>query len=260
MSPEPEPYREDDEDDYAPQSIFAAGWFRAALVLTVLAIVVVVSLPYLLNWFEPAPVPPQQGRGESAPSAVTPQPAPSSPPAVAAVPAETKPPSAAVGDKAVPEPKAAEPKPAAGKPGGDASPGRPVAAASPAPADKPLRTAEAKPTAEQPARAAEAKARPALPKPAAESKPAPAAGKGEYWVQLGVFKERPNAEAVAKVAREQGYAVEVTQVTKSGDGVPAGSYHLVRAGSFPDLAAASKARDALRGKGHTGFVTKSKAP
>ncbi len=54
MSPERDDYRDDDDrEEFASRSIFSAGWFRAVLVLTVLAIVVVISLPYLLNWFEP---------------------------------------------------------------------------------------------------------------------------------------------------------------------------------------------------------------
>src|SRR5881397_602534 len=58
-NPEQDEYLDEDErDDIAQRSIFSAGWFRALLVLTVLAIVVVVSLPYLLNWLEPTPAPP----------------------------------------------------------------------------------------------------------------------------------------------------------------------------------------------------------
>ena len=56
---DPEEFIEEDEqDEIARRSIFSAGWFRALLVLTVLAIIVVVSLPYLLNWLEPNPSPP----------------------------------------------------------------------------------------------------------------------------------------------------------------------------------------------------------
>ena len=66
----------DEESEYAPRSIFAAGWFRAVLVLTVLAIVVVVALPYLLNWFEPAPagmkVAPPKPSAPAAPIATAP--------------------------------------------------------------------------------------------------------------------------------------------------------------------------------------------
>src|SRR6266849_1541352 len=55
-NPEQDEYLDEDErDDIAQRSIFSAGWFRALLVLTVLAIVVVVSLPYLLNWLDPTP-------------------------------------------------------------------------------------------------------------------------------------------------------------------------------------------------------------
>ena len=43
--PDPEEFIEEDEqDELARRSIFSAGWFRALLVLTVLAIIVVVML------------------------------------------------------------------------------------------------------------------------------------------------------------------------------------------------------------------------
>src|SRR5262249_35763995 len=59
MSIEHDTFHEDDDEleDVAGRSIFSAGWFRALLLLTVMAIGVVVALPYLLNWFEPAPPP-----------------------------------------------------------------------------------------------------------------------------------------------------------------------------------------------------------
>lgn len=45
-----------DEDAYeGPPSIFIMGWFRAALVLIVLAIVVVISVPWLLDLFDGTP-------------------------------------------------------------------------------------------------------------------------------------------------------------------------------------------------------------
>ncbi len=244
MSPEPEPYREDDEEEeYAPQSIFAAGWFRAVLVLTVLAIVVVVSLPYLLNWFEPKPTLPQPAQRATAPQVAEPK---AAEPRAAA---ETKLPEAKGGPKAVAE-----------KPSGDK--GSTPAKAS---AEKPALPAAAKP-AERAAKA-EPKAVAALPSaeskaaaPAPAGKPAPAAGRGSYWLQLGLFKDRANAESLAKAVREQGFAVEVTQIAKSNGSLPPGTYHLVRAGGFPDRATAGKAREALGAKGHQAFVTKSTAP
>ena len=57
-----------DADVYdGPPSIFVTGWFRAALVLVVLAIVVVITVPWLMDLFEGgAPRPPTSS---SAPSA-----------------------------------------------------------------------------------------------------------------------------------------------------------------------------------------------
>src|SRR5947207_5980787 len=93
--PDRDEFHEDDEqDDIAQRSIFSAGWFRALLVLTVLAIVVVVSLPYLLNWLEPTPttVPkPQTKASEPAPAA----PAAPAGTAPAAKPETTAPPATA---------------------------------------------------------------------------------------------------------------------------------------------------------------------
>src|SRR5262245_4631065 len=48
---------EDEPDDYEDRSVFAAGWFRALLVLAGLAVAVVAMLPYVLDWLEPASSP-----------------------------------------------------------------------------------------------------------------------------------------------------------------------------------------------------------
>src|SRR5262245_66218007 len=53
--PDDEP--DDYVDDYEDRSIFAAGWFRALLVLAGLAVAVVAMLPYVLDWLEPASSP-----------------------------------------------------------------------------------------------------------------------------------------------------------------------------------------------------------
>jgi cell division protein FtsN len=106
VSPERDDYGDEDEqDEYAPRSMFAAGWFRAALVLTVLAIVVVISLPYLLNWFEPEP-PPRVARQADPPPAAIPTP---SAPAAVPIPAEPKPAPPAPEPKAVIVPPAVPP-------------------------------------------------------------------------------------------------------------------------------------------------------
>src|SRR5262245_54199628 len=43
----------DERDRFSTGAIFASGWFRAVLVLGVLAITLVVTVPYLLRWMEP---------------------------------------------------------------------------------------------------------------------------------------------------------------------------------------------------------------
>jgi sporulation related protein len=53
----PDDYLEDgdERDRFSTGSIFASGWFRAVLVLGVLAITLVVTVPYLLRWMDPTP-------------------------------------------------------------------------------------------------------------------------------------------------------------------------------------------------------------
>jgi cell division septation protein DedD len=247
VSREPDPYRDDDDEtqEYAPQSIFAAGWFRAVLVLTVLAIVVVVSLPYLLNWFEP--IPPS---GSPQPTAGVGAPTPASPPAQPPVAAPATPPPVAAKAESDKPPAPSGP-PVAAKP--ESLPERPSAPA------KPQATPEKAPAPSRPA------AGPRETTPRQEAKagtaarsmpggaPTAASAKREYWVQLGLFKDAKNAEAIAKAVREDGFTVEVDRVTRTADG-ERGTYHVVRAGKFADLAAATKARNALRAKGHQGFI------
>lgn len=87
---------------------------------------------------------------------------------------------------------------------------------------------------------------------------------GTYWVQLGSFKDATNAERLAKKLKEQGFSVQVASVTRSEgiaatDGVAAGTYHLVRAGAFPDRQRAAAARDDLGARGYSGFLTQGAA-
>jgi cell division septation protein DedD len=83
--------------------------------------------------------------------------------------------------------------------------------------------------------------------PSKSNPKAPAAG--NYWVQVGAFKEGRNAEGLAKTLRAEGFAVQVTQVTRDAP------LHVVRVGGYPDRSRAAAAREDLQGKGHTGFVT-----
>jgi len=238
-NPEQDEYLDEDErDDIAQRSIFSAGWFRALLVLTVLAIVVVVSLPYLLNWLEPTPttVPkPQTKASEPAPAA----PAAPAGTAPAAKPETTAPP--AIAQTEAPKPAPAAPTPA-DRPLGTA----PLPAAPPqAPPAATGKTAAAKPEAVKPPVAAAA--------PKRVPAPAPAAG-GSYWIQVGAFVQEKNAETLAKTLRAEQFPVEIARMNRGGGSAsapapakaaePGGQNQLVITGSTPDAVNA-----ALKGKG-----------
>jgi DedD protein len=240
-NPEQDEYLDEDErDDIAQRSIFSAGWFRALLVLTVLAIVVVVSLPYLLNWLEPTPATapkPQTKASEPAPAPAVPAPvtpAPTTGTAQPARPETTAPPATAQTE--APKPAPAAPTPA----------DRPLGTA-PLPAAPPQAppVATVKPEAVKPPVAAAA--------PKRVPAPAPAAG-GSYWVQMGAFAQERNAEALAKTLRAEQFPVEIARLNRGGgvasapapakSAESAGQNQLVITGSTPDAVNA-----ALKGKG-----------
>ena len=254
MSPERDDYRdEDDREEFASRSIFSAGWFRAVLVLTVLAIVVVISLPYLLNWFEPStparvakpaePLKPAPG----APSPPAVAPAPRCPAAPIAAPPEVKPAppvtpaparrrrpsprrrshwlSSEPARKAVPEKapaKAAAEKPVTKAPAEKA----PAKTATERPPTKAADTAPAK-AADKPAAPSRVVAKadaPSRPAAVASAKPAAEAASGNYWIQLGAFKEQKNADALAKTLRDAGFPIQVTPI-RSGAAARAKGRH-----------------------------------
>ena len=203
----------DEQDEIARRSIFSAGWFRALLVLTVLAIVVVVSLPYFLNWLEPTQPTPEKIQAKSGPPAPSakaeePRPAPTAPAPAAPSPAE--------------------------RPIGTAQ--LPVLPAPAAPVAKPGPGAKPAPAAKTPA-----------PK---RSGPAEGGAPGDYWVQVGAFIEARNAEALAKQLRGENFPVQVSAVTRGGVPVAApakpsaGQNQLFITDSTPDAVNA-----ALKGKG-----------
>jgi cell division septation protein DedD len=273
-NPDRDEFLEDDEqDELARRSIFSAGWFRALLVLTVLAIVVVVSLPYLLNWLEPTPAPPpaktQAQSGAPAPAPTQPPVASPSPPTMippppAPAPATPAPPaprpsapapSAKVEPPAPPAPapsaKVEPPAPPARAPSTTGPPGK-VETPKSSPADRPVGTAPL-PVAPAPSAPA-AKTGPA-PKqaPSAPKQGAPVEGgsPGSYFVQVGAFLEEKNAEALAKQIRGESFPVQITQVTRGGGAAPAApatpsgaQNQLFITGTTPDAVNA-----ALKGKG-----------
>src|SRR5215813_11383097 len=236
---DPEEFIEEDEqDEIARRSIFSAGWFRALLVLTVLAIVVVVSLPYLLNWLEPTPGPPIRPQAKVTEQAPPPT---STPPPIPA-PAETKPPPAAPAP-VPPAPAAKSEAPAAptAPPAAPARPEPPNTAQAPA--------ARAVPAPSAPAAKAEPKAS------ARPSAPAESGSLAGYWVQVGAFVEEKNAEALSKQLKNENFPVTVSRISRGGSapappaapanpGGSGGQNQLFITGSTADAVNA-----ALKGKG-----------
>ncbi|HEV8586182.1 MAG TPA: SPOR domain-containing protein, partial [Methylomirabilota bacterium] len=207
-------------DETPPRSIFAATWFRAVLVLLVLGAVGAVAVPYILDAMNPPPKTASRTTPSSAappvapPPAVTPAPVPSTP-------APSTPPSAP--DKTVMPDKPAtampttprKPLPAdktttpdkASVPDKALAPDKATAPDKPAMADKPV-APEKKDT--RTAAADTKKPAPAAPKRAATTATttAPKATGGEWWVQVGAFREADTAKKVAAKLRAENYKVE----------------------------------------------------
>jgi cell division septation protein DedD len=275
VSPERDDYRdEDDREEFASRSIFSAGWFRAVLVLTVLAIVVVISLPYLLNWFEPPPPPATVAKpaeplkpapGATAPPAVAPAPVPAPPiaappavkPGAPAAPAPPAPKAAIAPPTPLPQKAVAEKAtpPASSEPARKAAPEK-------APVEKvPAKAATERPPAKAAAEKAPAKAadKPAAPtrvaaKADAASRPAsvasakPAAeASGSYWIQLGAFKEQKNADTLAKTLRDAGFPIQVTPIPQAGGGESKGAAQQHEL--FVTDTSVEKVNAALKGRG-----------
>lgn len=216
MSPERDDY-EDEEEEYEeeeeePRSIFANPWFRAALAVLILAVVGVLALPYVQEWWA-GPSKPQVtvAKPPQAPPA-KPQPAPM-PPAAPAAPA----PALKVAEKPPEKP---------------AEPAKPVPAAPPAPAPK---------IAEKPA---EKPAEPAAKRAAAPSK-------GDYWVQVGAFSDAKNASRLAARLKDQKYAVQQATVMRGSGGGTGGNEIFVAGAKQRDVYDKVKAKglrvDAVKG-------------
>ena len=251
--PDQDDFLEDEEqEEYGQRSIFATGWFRAVLVLLVLAVIAVIAVPLIGGWFEPTP-PPKVTTKPSEPSS-TPVPVPSTPPPASApaTPSVSQMPSA--GTPPVTPPPAAAPTPAPTPTPAVPPPSMPAPAVSsptPAPARPETPPASASRTTKA-AEKAKAPERTAAVTPS-KSTAKPAASSGNYWVQVGAFKESGNAEGLARKLRSEGYSVQVTRVMRDAP------LHVVRVGGYPDRSRASAAREELQGKGQTGFVTSGPA-
>jgi DamX protein len=238
--PEQDDFLEDEEqEEYGQRSIFATGWFRAVLVLLVLAVIAVIAVPLIGGWFEPTPPPKVTTKSSEPSSPIVPvpsAPAPATPPPsqtpTASAPPVTPPPVAA--------PAPAVPPPATLPPA--------VSRPAPAPA-RPEMPPASTPKAAEKTKAPERTAAVTPNKSAAK----PATSSGNYWVQVGAFKESGNAEGLARKLRSEGYAVQVTRVSRDEP------LHVVRVGGYPDRSRAVAAREELQGKGQTGFVTSGPA-
>lgn len=273
MAPERDDYlAEDGEHRSAARSFLAAGWLRALLVLAALAVVIVISVPYILEVFESGPAErsamtdAQLGRPMSAPPAAlerVPAPAavpPAAPPAppvppISAAPAPVTKDLPTGNEQTAPkETGPATDTNAAKEPAGK-EPGRAVASA-------PRTDSAAKPAASSVAKSppgAKAAASVSTPPPktpmltARAAAPAPVRplnGDGSYWVQVGLFENAGNAQRLAQDLRADRFAVEVAQVTRGGSTPSTSRHEVLVTGSSVDAVTA-----ALKGSGTAQAVT-----
>lgn len=244
MSPDQDDYLDDDAGAGRPETrgVLAAGWLRALLVLAALAVVLVVTVPYFIEWIAPEPRPAARPSLLEPPKTDTAMMQGSATAPAAASPA---PASAAMAVKPEPAPKPEAPlrsepapklEPSKSEPAAKAeSPVKPVAAAAKDTVPTRL-AAKPMPTA---ARAAEpaAAAKPARPAMA----PAVTPG-GDYWVQVGLFASSDNADRLAKELRDERFAVEIVQTTRGAATAAPVSRHevLVEGASVEAVTAALK--------------------
>ena len=210
----------DERDRLSTGSIFASGWFRAVLVLGVLAITLVVTVPYLLRWMDPSPAKterqiarPVEPRPVAAP---VPIPVPASAPVAPAASAPPTPPTTTWSTvRTTPAPTPAPPVAATPAP---VSP--PGAAATPAPAPKPTAPAVSVPQITE--RLVPAPAPAQAPVTAErESKPAkPSLAEADSRAGEPAAKKSAHAEsAPAKKSTHMGTATG--KKAAPGDGAPA---------------------------------------
>jgi cell division septation protein DedD len=224
-----------EEHEYSDRTIFASGWFRALLAVAALAIALVATLPYILDWFEPA-----------APSVKAPVQARSVAP-VSSRPVDS-PSTESTAEKAA---SAAKAQSASETP-------------SARPTSMPPAVTASAPVAQDAPRALAGTRTVAVQRPQPRDETTFATRNGTYWVQLGVFKDPVNAARLATQVRGEGFSTQVASVRRSDDGVPAQgtsgtTYYVVRAGAFSDRTRAIAARDDLKTRGHAGFLSEGAA-
>jgi cell division septation protein DedD len=208
---------EEEFEELPERSIFSTWWFRGLLVLVILAVVAIIAVPYVLDWWTPT-APPRS-------AAVKPQIPPPPPPL----------PTQAAQHKEAPPPSPA-PSPAKSETAKPSLVPPPSKADTGAASTVPPRV-EAKASVK-----AEAKLPPA-PRERATAKvgipAAKAAVDGAYWVQVGAFKDQNRAaQLVAKLTGEN-YPAQESSLER-----PAGGSHNV----FVTGASAEEVSGKLPGK------------
>ena len=257
MIPEDDDYLADDRETRSTaRRLLAAGWLRALLVLGALAVVIVIAVPYVLQWLEtgspersamtgtqvtrPALAPPTQS--ETAPAA------PAGPaPAVAIAPAPSaKEPPAAKDLGPTKDAPAEKELPAAKTPPKAAAPAARTELRTPAAtAPTPGPVAKDMPASKPPAKAPPVTARAAAPAPTK-----PLNGGGSYWVQVGLFENPGNAERLAQDLRADRFPVQVAQVSRGGASPVVSRHEVFVTGSSVEVVTA-----ALKGSGSAQAVT-----
>lgn len=190
MAPDKEPAGGPEHEDWEepPRSIFGSTWFRVVIVVLVVGAVAAVSIPYVMDAVNP-PRPASPPARVAAPPAPAPAPAPATPPPAATAPA----------------PPAAPPAPSS-----------PVASAVTKPAEPPKAPAKAAPkAAKQQASKADAPAKRTAKATAAATE------RGEFWVQVGAFRDPATAKRVASGLREKGFQVAESTTTPAAKSTPA---------------------------------------
>jgi cell division protein FtsN len=274
-------YLADDGDERsATQRLLAAGWLRALLVLTALAVVTVIAVPYILQWLDTdspertAKLDAQLSRPALTPPTRT-ETAPAPAPAVVTSPAPVA--KEAPEMKESPAPKDADSTRQAST-AKEMPPAKEMPAAKEPPRKEPARSAATTPRTEPSARSAVpsaskdtpvAKAKPVVkdtpaPKPPAKTPmvvakataPPPSApakpldGSESYWVQVGLFENAGNAERLAQELRASRFSVEVAQVARGGATAAVSRHEVFVTGSSVDAVTA-----ALKGSGTAQAVT-----
>jgi SPOR domain len=212
------------DEETPPRSIFAATWFRTLLVLIVVAVVGAITAPYIFDAMNPSArtsVAPRVASTPNSPPAET----PATPPAASAPAPSTPAPSTASPSTPAPStPVASEPVASAVSsstpPASSTSPSamstQPDKISDKVVADKkdvPLvaAAAETKPLAKSMTATSK---RTAARSTTATSAPAPS--NGDWWVQVGAFRNEVTATKLTARLRAQNYSVEQLR----GEGAP----------------------------------------